>query len=258
MPKPLIGISTYHEESARWGAWQQPAALVPLNYPEYFRRAGALTVLLPPDEPDAAVETVERLDAVVIAGGPDVRPQRYGAQPHPRSGPHNDARDLWEIALIEAALASNTPLLAICRGMQLLNVVLGGTLIQHLPDVVGHGEHSGSPGAMAAHVVEPIPGTLFGSLGVEAYEVPTFHHQAVDRLGNGLVVCARARDGIVEAVEAPNEKFVLGVQWHPEAGRDTRVADALVAAARRPHLVPAQRPETLHAAAVADTSSPVA
>ncbi|MFE5331605.1 gamma-glutamyl-gamma-aminobutyrate hydrolase family protein [Embleya sp. NPDC056575] len=259
MSKPLIGISTYHEESVRWGAWHQPAALVPLDYPTYFRRAGGLAVLLPPDEPEAAAETVARVDAVVIAGGPDVRPERYGAQPHPRTGPANDARDVWEIALIEAALGSNTPLLGICRGMQLLNVVLGGTLIQHLPDVVGHGEHSGPPGTPAAHVVEPLPGTLFGSLGAEPYEVPTYHHQAVDRLGDGLVVGARARDGIVEAVELPGDGFVLGVQWHPEAGRDTRVADVLVAAARRPHLVPARRSEAApHTATIADLPSPVA
>ncbi|MGC0417042.1 gamma-glutamyl-gamma-aminobutyrate hydrolase family protein [Embleya sp. AB8] len=231
MTKPLIGISTYHEESARWGPWQRPAVLLPLDYPTYLQRAGGLAVLLSPDVPEAAAETVARVDAVVIAGGPDVAAARYGAEPHPRTGPPNDPRDVWESALIEAALAANTPLLAICRGMQLLNVVLGGTLIQHLPDVVGHEGHSGPPGELAAHVVEPIPGTRLGALGVEPYDVPTYHHQAVDRLGRGLVVSARARDGIIEAVELPGEPFVVGVQWHPESGLDLRVARALVAAA---------------------------
>ncbi|MET7301816.1 gamma-glutamyl-gamma-aminobutyrate hydrolase family protein [Embleya sp. NPDC005575] len=239
MPKPLIGISTYHEESVQWGVWHLPAALLPLDYPTHIQRAGGLAVMLPPDAPEAAAETVARVDAVVIAGGPDVRPTRYGAEPHARTGPPNDARDAWESALIEAALASNTPLLAICRGMQLLNVVLGGTLIQHVPDVVGHGGHTGPAGKPAAHVVAPIPGTLFASLGAEPYEVPTYHHQAVDRLGRGLVPSARAEDGIVEAVELPGETFALGVQWHPEAGTDRRLAHALIDAARRPRLVPA-------------------
>ncbi|MFJ8746350.1 gamma-glutamyl-gamma-aminobutyrate hydrolase family protein [Embleya sp. NPDC127516] len=238
MPKPLIGISTYHEESVRWGVWHLPAVLLPLDYPTHIQRAGGLAVMLPPDVPEAAAETVARVDAVVIAGGPDVRPTRYGAEPHPRTGPPNEARDVWESALIEAALASNTPLLAICRGMQLLNVVLGGTLCQHLPDVVGHDGHTGPPGRLSAHVVAPIPGTLFASLGAEPYEVPTYHHQGVERLGRGLVPGARAEDGIVEAVELPGDTFVLGVQWHPESGTDDRVARALIAAARRPRLVP--------------------
>ncbi|MFI1379182.1 gamma-glutamyl-gamma-aminobutyrate hydrolase family protein [Embleya sp. NPDC020886] len=242
MTKPLIGISTYHEETARWGVWRLPAMLLPVDYPTHFQRAGGLAVLLPPDAPEAAAEAVARVDAVVIAGGPDVRPARYGAEPHARTGVPDEARDAWESALIEAALASNTPLLGICRGMQLLNVVLGGTLIQHVPDVVGHSGHTGPPGRMVAHVVTPVPGTLFASLGTEAYEVPTYHHQAVDRLGRGLVPGARALDGLVEAVELPGETFTMGVQWHPEAGTDARLADALIAAARRLRPMPVPEP----------------
>ncbi|WP_406289224.1 gamma-glutamyl-gamma-aminobutyrate hydrolase family protein [Embleya sp. NBC_00896] len=234
MHKPLIGISTYSEESVHWGVWQQPAVLLPMGYPTLVQRAGGLAVMLPPDVPEAAAETVARLDAVVIAGGPDVRSSRYGAEPHPEAGAPNEARDVWESALIEAALAAGTPLLAICRGMQLLNVVLGGTLIQHLPDVVGHGGHTGPPGRLVGHVVEPVPGTLLAAIGAEPTEVPTYHHQAVDRLGRGLVAGALAEDGVVEAVELPGAAFVLGVQWHPEAGTDLRIAQALVAAAHCP------------------------
>ncbi|MEV7089069.1 gamma-glutamyl-gamma-aminobutyrate hydrolase family protein [Streptomyces sp. NPDC093085] len=225
--KPLIGISTYLEESAAWGAWQLPAALVPAGYPRLVQRSGGTAVLLPPDDPAAAASVVARLDGVVIAGGADVQPARYGAEPGPRTGPPALERDAWELALIKAALTLGTPLLGICRGMQLLNVALGGTLIQHLD-----GHDSGVTGVFGAHPVKPVPCTRYGDLVPEEFSVPTHHHQAVDRLGTGLTVSAYAADGTVEAVELPDPHAVLGVQWHPEMAEDTRVMSWLTGAAR--------------------------
>ncbi|MFJ6461890.1 gamma-glutamyl-gamma-aminobutyrate hydrolase family protein [Streptomyces sp. NPDC091387] len=229
MNRPLIGISTYLEASARWGVWDLPAALLPAGYGRQVREAGGLAVLLPPDSPELAASVVARLDAVVVAGGPDVDPERYGAGRDPRTGPPAPERDAWESALIGAALESGTPLLGICRGMQLLNVVLGGTLTQHLD---GHAGPGGAAGVFGAHTVTPVPGTRYASVVPGDCDVPTYHHQAADRLGAGLVAAAHAADGTVEAVELPGPGWVLGVQWHPEAGGDVRVMAALVAAAR--------------------------
>ncbi|MER5993534.1 gamma-glutamyl-gamma-aminobutyrate hydrolase family protein [Streptomyces viridosporus] len=222
---PLIGISTYEESDVRWGAWRLDAVLLPAGYPRLVRRAGGLAALLPPDAPEHAAAAVARLDGLVIAGGPDVEPARYGAEPDPRTGPPARARDAWELALIEAALERGLPLLGICRGMQLLNVALGGTLVQH---VDGHAE---VPGVFGRHPVKPVPGTRYAGLVPEEASVPAFHHQAVDRLGGGLVPSAHAEDGTVEAVELPAAPWVLGVQWHPEMGDDVRVVRALVEAA---------------------------
>ncbi|MGW6273231.1 gamma-glutamyl-gamma-aminobutyrate hydrolase family protein [Streptomyces sp. NPDC055060] len=223
--RPLIGVSTYLEAKASWGVWKLPAALLPAGYPRLVRAAGGLTAMLPPDDPSYADDVVARLDGVVIAGGPDVEPVRYGAEREERTGPPARERDAWELALIEAALASGTPLLGICRGMQLLNVALGGTLVQHLE---GHVE---AVGVFGAHEVKPVPGTLYESIAPAACPVPTYHHQAVDRLGRDLIVSAHAEDGTVEAVELPSPHWALGVQWHPEMGEDLRVMKALTRAA---------------------------
>ncbi|MFJ3902641.1 gamma-glutamyl-gamma-aminobutyrate hydrolase family protein [Streptomyces sp. NPDC090025] len=224
MPKPLIGVTTYLDQ-ARWGVWDLPATLLPAAYPRLIQESGGLTAMLPPDEPAAAAETVARIDALVVAGGADVEPVRYGAEPDPRTGPPARARDSWELALIDAALAAGIPLLGICRGMQLLNVALGGTLVQHLD---GHTE---AVGVMGRHPVSPVPGTRYAELVPEPTSVPTYHHQCVDMLGKDLVASAHATDGTVEAVELPGG-WVLGVQWHPEMGEDLRVTRALVEAAR--------------------------
>ncbi|MBV7695401.1 gamma-glutamyl-gamma-aminobutyrate hydrolase family protein [Streptomyces sp. TRM70350] len=223
--RPLIGVSTYLEAGARWGVWELDAALLPAGYPRLVQRAGGLAAMLPPDAPDHAAATVSRLDGLVIAGGPDVDPSRYGAERDARCGPPARERDAWELALIEAALAARVPLLGICRGMQLLNVALGGTLVQHLD---GHAE---VVGVFGRHAVKPVPGTLYAGVVPEETSVPTYHHQSVDRLGTGLVASAHAVDGTVEAVELPGEHWVLGVQWHPEMGEDVRVMRALVEAA---------------------------
>ncbi|MFE0523015.1 gamma-glutamyl-gamma-aminobutyrate hydrolase family protein [Streptomyces sp. NPDC058954] len=224
--RPLIGVSTYLEAGARWGVWELEAALLPAGYPRLVQRAGGLAAMLPPDAPEQAAAIVARLDGLVIAGGPDVEPVRYGAEPDPRTGPPARARDTWELALIEAALAARLPLLGICRGMQLLNVALGGTLVQHIE---GHAE---VVGVFGRHPVKPVPGTRYAEIAPEETSVPTYHHQALDRLGTGLMPSAYAPDGTVEAVEVPTaDRWVLGVQWHPEMGDDLRVMQALVRAA---------------------------
>ncbi|MFI8835496.1 gamma-glutamyl-gamma-aminobutyrate hydrolase family protein [Streptomyces afghaniensis] len=226
MARPLIGVSTYLEAGARWGVWELEAALLPVGYPRLVQRAGGLAAMLPPDDPAHAAAAVARLDGLVIAGGPDVEPVRYGAEPHPRTGPPARERDAWELALIDAALTARVPLLGICRGMQLLNVALGGTLVQHLD---GHAE---VVGVFGNHAVKPVPGSLYAGVVPEETSVPSYHHQAVDRLGEGLMPSAYAEDGTVEALELPSgEGWVLGVQWHPEMGEDVRVMRALVEAA---------------------------
>lgn len=226
MPKPLIGVTTYLNQ-AQWGVWDLPAALLPAAYPRLVQASGGLAVMLPPDDPSAAAETVARLDGLVVAGGADVEPVRYGAEPDARTGPPARDRDSWELALIDAALASGTPLLGICRGMQLLNVALGGTLVQHLD---GHTE---AVGVMGRHPVSPVPGSRYATVVPERTEVPTYHHQCVDVLGKNLLASAHADDGTIEAIELPSPAWALGVQWHPEMGEDTRVMRALVAASVR-------------------------
>ncbi|HEV7628848.1 MAG TPA: gamma-glutamyl-gamma-aminobutyrate hydrolase family protein [Streptomyces sp.] len=234
MHTPLIGISTYLETDVRWGVWQHRAAVLPAGYHRLVQRAGGAALLLPPDVPERAEEVVARLDALVVSGGPDVEPVRYGAVPEAECGPAAPERDAWELALIEAALARRVPLLGICRGMQLLNVVLGGTLVQHMEG------HRGEPGVFAEHGVQPVAGTRLAQILPEPVSVPTYHHQALDRIAGGLAASAHAEDGTVEAVELPGSEhpFALAVQWHPEEGEDVRVMRALVEAARpaTPHL----------------------
>ncbi|MFD5079147.1 gamma-glutamyl-gamma-aminobutyrate hydrolase family protein [Streptomyces sp. NPDC058371] len=224
MGRPLIGVSTYLEPGVRWGVWELDATLLPAGYPRLVQRAGGLAALLPPDDPAYAAEAVARLDGLVVAGGPDVEPARYGAERSPRTGPPAAERDAWELALIEAALASGTPLLGICRGMQLLNVALGGTLVQHLDG------HLKDVGVFGQHDVTPVPGTRYAEAVPETSTVPAYHHQAVERLGEGLLASAHATDGTVEAIELPRPAWALGVQWHPEMGDDPRVMRALIEA----------------------------
>ena len=228
--QPLIGLSAYYEE-ARWAHWHKPAMLLPANYAEQVAAAGGIPVLLPPLPGVAAA--VGRLDGLLLTGGGDIDPARYGAQPHPRTGRVSVLRDAAELELLDAAMAAGLPVLGVCRGMQLLNVARGGTLCQHLPDDAGH---TPAPGTFGSHPVRVAAGTrLAGILGAngDGVDVPTAHHQAVDRLGEGLVATAWAEDGVIEAVEpsAAGDPFLLAVQWHPEAGADPRLIKALVAAA---------------------------
>jgi putative glutamine amidotransferase len=229
--RPVIGISAY-SEVARWGLWDMQATLLPQNYADQLVAAGAVPVLL---LPVPGVESaVTRLDGLIIAGGPDIEPDRYGQEAGPQTTIMRPQRDEAEIALFQSALVARMPVLGICRGMQLINTALGGTLIQHLPDVVGHHGHSPTPGTMAEHKVT-IGGCGSSSLlaeilGEGPHVVPTHHHQGIDRLGRGLVATAWAEDGTVEGLELAGQ-FALGVQWHPEAGNDLTLLRALVGAA---------------------------
>lgn len=230
-----VGLSAYVED-ARWGVWDQPATLLPTNYVETVAAAGAVPILLPPIVPDgagAAAVAVTSIDALVLTGGPDVDPDRYGAE----AGEHTDRprteRDAWEVALLRAALDADVPVLAVCRGAQLLNVACGGTLHQHLPDVAGadpvaHRPQLGTFGGVAITVT---PGSRLAAIVGEQVTGSCHHHQAIDRLGDGLVVTARAADGTVEGVELDGGAYAVGVQWHPEQDHDTRLFAALIEAA---------------------------
>jgi putative glutamine amidotransferase len=231
---PVIGISSYQQQ-ASWGNWDDQAVLLPRRYVDKVAQAGGLPVLLPPSEGGAAV--LSRLDALVLSGGSDVEPARYGAAAHPAAGPFYADRDSAELDLCQRALASGLPVLGICRGLQVLNVALGGTLHQHLPDLVGNDSHSPERTGYGAHKVSVAAGTqLAAILGRSEAAVPTHHHQAIDRLGAGLVATAWTDDGVIEAVEfesagQPDAPFMIAVQWHPEAGDDLSLFTALVAAA---------------------------
>lgn len=228
--RPVVGITTYAQE-ASWGVWRLPAALIPLDYVDAVERAGGRPLLVPPSE-DGVDETLHALDGIVFSGGADLDPARYGAERHPETDTPQARRDAGELALLRAALERDVPTLAICRGAQLLNVVRGGTLVQHLPDEVGSDAHKEVPGVFAEHPVEVKDGTRLASIVGARGEVPSHHHQAVGRLGGGLIEAARAADGTLEALEDPSRRFALGVQWHPEAGQDQRLFDALVEEAR--------------------------
>jgi putative glutamine amidotransferase len=234
---PLIGITTYVAE-AKWATWERMAAVLPESYFELVAAAGGRPMLLPPPRSavegpgTGAAETIEVLHGLVLTGGGDVDPQAYGEEADPSVGGVNPVRDESERSLLAAALEADLPVLAICRGCQILNVELGGALHQHVPDVVGHDWHRTAPMVFGEVDVATEPGTRVAEVFGSAPTVLCSHHQSVHELGRGLVPTARAGDGVIEAVELPAARFVLGVQWHPEEGRDQRPFDALVEAAR--------------------------
>jgi putative glutamine amidotransferase len=226
--RPVIGITTY-VEPASWAVWHdQRAVLLPWDYVQAVTAAGGRAVLLPPDDVDADVLSV--LDGLILAGGADIGPDLYGAAAEPLTDPRPD-RDAGELTLLRAALERDVPVLGVCRGMQLLAAACGGRLHQHLPDVVGHDLHRPAPGVYGTHAVRFAEGSRIAALMGGDREVNSYHHQAVADAGS-LTVTGWADDGVVEACEDPARRFVLGVQWHPEAARDARLFAALVDAAR--------------------------
>jgi gamma-glutamyl-gamma-aminobutyrate hydrolase PuuD len=231
MPTPLIGLTAYAED-ARWAVWSGKAAVVGWVYVDAIHRAGGRTLMIPPGD-DGLERIVDVIDGLVLAGGQDINPARYGADHGPETQAPQDERDATEIALVDLARIRNMPVLAICRGLQIMNIARGGDLVQHLPDAVENDTHREVIGVFSHHPVEIAPGSLLGALMPAGLPVPSHHHQAADRIGDGLVPVAWAADGTIEALEDPATEFTLGVQWHPEEDPNDVLFDALVTAARR-------------------------
>ena len=225
---PLVGITSY-VEMAHWGAWDRQATLVPQAYVTAVHAAGGRALVVPP-LPERAEAVVAALDGLILAGGSDLDPTLYGAEPDPRTIGVRPARDAGEVALLRAAVTADLPVLGICRGMELMVAVAGGRLIQHLPDVVGSDRHRGTPGVYARHPIRTVAGSLLAGIIGAGIDVPSYHHQGIDDPGD-LTVSAYADDGTIEGVEVPGARFRLGVLWHPEQDTDGRLFEALVAAA---------------------------
>jgi putative glutamine amidotransferase len=226
---PVIGITTYVTQ-ARWSYWDTEAALVPSSYVNALERAGARAVLIPPSD-HGVEETLNALDGLVFSGGADLDPDLYDQEPHDETFGVQTERDNAELALLQGALARDMPVLAVCRGSQVLNIARGGDLVQHLPDVVGDDRHKHTPGTFADHDVTFEAGTRLAALLGEHAPVKSHHHQGFGRVGDGLRVAAHAEDGTIEAVEDPSHRFAFGVLWHPEAGEDLKLFEELVSAA---------------------------
>ena len=224
--RPVIGITAYAEE-ATWGAWTAAAVLIPLAYVRSVELAGGRALLVPPVE-DGAEETLDRLDGIVFSGGSDLDPELYGAEAHPATLGVRPERDRAEVALLQAALERDMPILAVCRGSQVLNVALGGDLEQHVPERLGHDGHKAVAGTFSEHDVEIAPGTRLHEIVGGETVVKSHHHQGYGRLGAGLREAAHAEDGTIEAIEDPGRRFALGVLWHPEEGEDMRLFEELV------------------------------
>jgi putative glutamine amidotransferase len=237
MKRPVIGICTALER-ARWGMWDQEAVLLSRSYVKAVQDAGALVLMLPPDDLllEDPGEALDLLDGLMLAGGADIDPASYGETPHAETLDTVPERDRFEIALVRAAVERNLPVLGICRGMQLINVAYGGTLLQHLPERFGHHEHLRVAGTFdgADHDVDLVVGSLAARAAGETHHATkSHHHQGVDRLGEGLRISGNSSmDGLPEAIEMSDRRFVLGVQWHPEADQRSQVVGALVAEAR--------------------------
>jgi putative glutamine amidotransferase len=235
---PVIGIPAAHEP-ARFGAWEQPAALLPFSYVESVQRAGAIALLIPPDPGLVSDPSpiIARIDGLLLAGGADIDPSFYGESAGASTGPVFPDRDATELALTRAALAAGLPILGVCRGLQILNVARGGSLIQHLPDLDGVGEqHRRHVGTFVGneHEVALVPGSLAARVaGETVHSTLSHHHQAVGRIGDGFVISGTADDGVIEAIEDPASDYCVGVQWHPEADADSPIIATLVESARR-------------------------
>ena len=236
MSRPVIGI-TASIEAMTSGDWTEVTVGTPYPYVRAVLQAGGRALVLPPDPEDAQApeELLSMLDGLIVSGASaDVDPTRYGQVADAGTKPGSAVRDDFDLALTRAALRRGLPLLGVCRGMQVLNVACGGSLVQHLPDVVDHDDHRGAPGEYSDHAVRLEPGSLAArAVGGEETEVRSAHHQGVADIGEGLRATAWSElDDIVEAVEAPGSPFALGVLWHPEEDERSQVIPALVDAAR--------------------------
>lgn len=227
---PVIGITSYVEQ-ARWGVWDVPAAVLPFRYVERVEAAGARAVVLPPTASRDDDAVLDRLDGVVLAGGSDLDPQLYGEEPHPETTGLRPERDAAELPLLRSALDRDLPVLGVCRGMQLMSVLAGGSLVQHLPEAVGHDRHRPAPGVYGLHDVRLAPGSRAHAILGDTVTVPSYHHQGLASAGS-LSITGWADDDTPEVVEDPERRFALGVLWHPEADDDPRLFQALVAAAK--------------------------
>ena len=231
---PVIGLTTYLNR-AQLGVWDVPASFLPAVYFQGVTAAGGVAVLLPPQPVDSEIadRVLDGLDGLLITGGKDVDPAAYGQEPHPSTDQPGGQRDAWEFGLLHAALQRQLPVLGICRGAQVLNVALGGTLHQHLPDVIGHSGHRAGNAVFNMLPVRTVAGTRLAALVGESVDARCYHHQAIADLGEGLVVSGWDADGVIEALELPGHGFVLAVQWHPEESLDDlRLFSAIVEAAR--------------------------
>lgn len=223
---PIVGITTYAENAA-WGAWNVPTALVPLAYVRAVETAGGRALLVPPSE-HAVEQTLDALDGLVFSGGADLDPAGYDADPHPETNGIRPERDRAELTLMGAALERDMPILAVCRGMEIMNVLRGGDLLQHLPEVVGDEKHKHTPGVFADHDVSVADDSRLARILGDRAPVKSHHHQGVGRVGDGLVETAWAEDGTIEGLEDPERSFALGVLWHPEEDEDAALFRALV------------------------------
>ena len=237
--RPVIGLTSYRQQ-AQTGVWDVQASFLPVVYIDAVTKAGGIAVVLPPQDPvdaDIATQIVDGLDGLIVTGGRDVAPERYGAERHEKTDPADTVRDAWEDALLAAAIDREVPFLGICRGLQVLNVNRGGTLLQHLPDVVGDDRYNKGGGNFNRNRVEVDPGTGLAELlgGESELEVQSYHHQAVKDLGAGLRVSARSADGTIQALELEGVPFGVAVQWHPEedAAEDVRLFAGLIDAAKQ-------------------------
>lgn len=228
--RPVIGITTYVTD-ARFGDWEAESALVPSAYVNAVERAGGRPLLVPPSE-EGLDETLGALDGLIFSGGSDLDPDTYGQEAHPETKGVAPERDRAELALLQGALERDLPVLAVCRGSQVMNVALGGDLVQHLPEVVGDEKHKHTAGEFADHDVDLEPGTRLAGLLGDRAPVKSHHHQGFGQLGQGLRKAAWAEDGTLEAIEDPERRFALGVLWHPEEAEDLRLFEALVEEAR--------------------------
>lgn len=232
--RPVIGLTTYLEQ-AKQGVWDVRAAFLPQQYFTSVTSSGGIAVLLPPQDgpEDAAAAVLDTLDGLILTGGLDVQPELYGADRHPLTDPARPDRDAWELALLRGAEERGIPVLAICRGLQLANVAHGGTLHQHLPEALGTERYRIGGGVFAENTVEVDAGSrLAEQVGAGAFDVHSYHHQGIDRLGDGLVVTARTDDGLVQAFEGTGDGYLVGVQWHPEENaEDKSLFTGVVAAA---------------------------